>query len=158
MEIASGFAIKCTFPTDLHLECLEKATPLVIRTEAGDIRITFQQPGQQNTVNLPAGCGLDIAFEALNGRRLHLPRQQTDIKILVPGHPIMPETNDSFNPDNADIWIANGIRSAIASPQTEQATSSTPGRLSKKQRRAEKLRDGATSVQQPSLPSSTSSS
>ena len=54
----------CPFPADLHLECTEKATPFSIRIDAGDIHITPQRPGQQNTVNLPAGCELDITFEA----------------------------------------------------------------------------------------------
>ena len=138
--MALGFEIKCTFPIDLHLKYVEKATPSVIGTEAGDIRITFQLPGQQNTVILPAGCGLDATFGALDGRRLHVPAQQRQIEILVPGHPIKPETNDSFNPDNADIWIANGISLPVSSPQAEQATSSTPGGPSKKQRKAAQRR------------------
>lgn len=122
-----------------------------------DIRITFQQPCQQNTVNLSPGSGLGATFGALNGRPLHVPARQDTIKILVPWHPIKPEAN-AFNPDNTDIWVANGISLPVASPQAEQATSSTPGGPSEKQRRAEKLRDGATSSRQHMLPSKTSSS
>ena len=89
----------------------EKTTPFAIGTEAGDIRITFQLPAQQNTVILLAGCGLDATFWAFDGRRLHVPAQQSKIEILVPGHPIKPETPGAYNLDKAelDYSVANGI-------------------------------------------------
>ena len=79
-----------------------------------------KRPGQQNTVLVPAGIGLDLTFGALSNRRLHVPPQEAKTLIHVPGCAIKPEKVGRFEPDNFDTWVSNGSACSVGSPQIRQ--------------------------------------
>lgn len=116
--------VKFVATKTLHQQSVRKREPIDVEFKPGcKICLRPAKPGSNSPtiIDLPAKCGIDVRFAALNNRRTFVPPQKVALRIETPSVPYKHQDEDATT--NMDVWLPpNGKGMYVGTPQQEETS------------------------------------